>query len=139
MEQGFYVANGAYIMSTTLIKISLLLQYLRVFREAFPRSLCYFLLILSSLWGSAFTIIAWLPCVPVYDFWNISLAESEKECFGYGSLTRDNFVETYLSHAGFNMTLDVLVLSMPIYLVFKKSDVSINRTGLAGLLFGGCM
>lgn len=136
-DKGFYVANSAYVMSTTLIKVSLLLQYLRVFKSPILRTVCYFLLITTSLWGFAYSFLAWVPCVPVYDFWSLTLAESDKTCFGYGSSTRGRFVETYLSHAGVNMTLDILILSLPIYLISKKIDAPISRTALLGLLLGG--
>ncbi|KAF3015851.1 hypothetical protein E8E14_006838 [Neopestalotiopsis sp. 37M] len=135
----FYIGNGTYIMSTTLIKISLLLQYLRVFKDQKLRYACYVLLTVTTLWGVAFTILAWMPCVPANDFWSVLVPDSEKNCFGYGSLTRGPFVETFTGHAGFNMGLDVLILLLPMYLYFNTDGMAVNRVGLAGLLAGGCL
>ncbi|KAK6222013.1 hypothetical protein LQW54_001236 [Pestalotiopsis sp. IQ-011] len=136
----FYIGNGTYTMSTTLIKISLLLQYLRIFRSRKMKYACYVLLTVCSLWGAAFSILAWVPCTPVSNFWSVLIPDSEKQsCFGYGALTRGQFVETFLGHAGFNMGLDLLVLSLPVHLYFDTNGTGVNKMGLGGLLSGGCL
>ncbi|KAH8205481.1 hypothetical protein TruAng_000387 [Truncatella angustata] len=136
---GYYIANGTYILSTTFIKISLLLQYLRVFEERTLRLICWSLLIVSSVWGMIFAILAWIPCAPVYEFWDLTMSRNEKNCYGYGSSSRTGFVRSYLSHASFNMTIDIFILSLPVWLVVRKTNVPTNRLGLVGLLGGGCV
>lgn len=101
---------------------------------------CYVLLTVCSLWGVAFSILAWVPCTPVSNFWSVLIPDSEKQsCFGYGALTRGQFVETFLGHAGFNMGLDLLVLSLPVHLYFDTNGMGVNKMGLGGLLSGGCL
>jgi Na+(H+)/acetate symporter ActP len=122
-------------MSTTLIKISLLFQYLRVFKEGPMRSLCLGVIAFVCLWGFAYSFIAWVPCVPLARFWN-PLGHAGK-CWGYGAGTPHEFVSTFESHAGVNMVLDVLCFSIPIPLYFKRGTANRTRIGLLVLLFMG--
>ncbi|KAI0130512.1 hypothetical protein BJ170DRAFT_317134 [Xylariales sp. AK1849] len=135
--KGFYVANISYVMSTAFIKISLLLQYLRVFEERALRTTCITILVLVSLWGLTFTILAFVPCVPVYDYWDL-LSGADKTCFGYGATTRNKFTQIYISHAGFNLTFDVLVLSLPMFLL-RRETTTRALSGLVSLLLMGCL
>ncbi|KAH8648446.1 hypothetical protein BX600DRAFT_517833 [Xylariales sp. PMI_506] len=136
----FYIANAAYNMSTTLIKISLLLQYLRLYEERAIRVICYVLLVIISLWGLVYTVFAWVPCVPVYQFFDLALSASEKHCYGYGSNEQGEFARTFISQAASNMTFDILVLSLPMYLFLKKKNASTStKMAMGGLVTGGCL
>jgi hypothetical protein len=89
----FYVANAAYIMTTVCVKLSLLCQYLRLFREGYRRPLVITLLTLVSLWGGAFTFMAWFPCFPVHGFWNKRMSPPAR-CYGFGYRTLDEAKNT---------------------------------------------
>lgn len=60
--QRVWLANGIYNMSTALIKLALLFQYLRILD---PRSNLYKLtagvIVIVSLWGTIFTVLAFVP------------------------------------------------------------------------------
>jgi hypothetical protein len=103
------------------------------------RLVCVVLLVAISLWGTAFSVLAWVPCYPVYSFWDITYPQADKVCYGYGSVTRGPFLMTYESHAGLNMVFDLMVLSLPIYLCFKSNTSTRTRVGLIGLFTGGCL
>ncbi|KAI2615322.1 hypothetical protein GGR54DRAFT_296453 [Hypoxylon sp. NC1633] len=135
--QSFWVGNAAYVTSTALIKEALLFQYLRIFdRGVFVRRLLIFLIVFTALWGSAYSFLAWVPCLPVADFWNEAEAR-EGICYAYGSEFAIPFVATFESHAAINMTLDILVLSIPIPLFFKEGTTIGTRMRLVGLLTMG--
>lgn len=60
-----YIFGAAYNCSTALIKISLLLQYLRVFeRGTWTYRGTQLLVTIISLWGFSFGFIAWFSCLP---------------------------------------------------------------------------
>ncbi|KAH8669128.1 hypothetical protein BX600DRAFT_497070 [Xylariales sp. PMI_506] len=135
----YYIGNASYVMATTFIKISLLLQYLRIYKDRAIRAICIGLLVVISLWGSAYTVLAWMPCVPVSDFWTLSLDETNRKCFAYGAVTSNAFVTTFISQAASNMAFDVLVLSLPMYFFFTMKAAAAKRIALTGLMIGGCL
>ncbi|KAI0844263.1 hypothetical protein F5Y00DRAFT_249097 [Daldinia vernicosa] len=132
--QTFYVANAAYVTSTTLIKEALLLQYLRVFDQSvFIRRFLIALVVFTALWGFSYSFLAWVPCVPVHDFW----AGGGPTCYGYGSQYPRSFAATFESHAAVNMVLDIIVLIIPLQLLLKEGSTANARVRLAALLSMG--
>ncbi|KAI2470664.1 hypothetical protein F4781DRAFT_164982 [Annulohypoxylon bovei var. microspora] len=131
----FYVGNATYVTATALIKEALLLQYLRVFeRGIFVRRFLIFLIVFTALWGIAYSFLAWVPCIPVADFWDNGGGPT---CFGYGSQYARPFIATFQSHAAINMALDTLVLIIPLPLFFKDGATMCTRVRLVGLLSMG--
>lgn len=60
--QIFYVANGFYPVSAVLIKLALLFQYLRMLEKGSKLyTISVATIFIVSLWGIAFTILAWMP------------------------------------------------------------------------------
>ncbi|KAK4225308.1 hypothetical protein QBC38DRAFT_483387 [Podospora fimiseda] len=137
-----YVFNGTYCISTALIKISLLLQYMRLYeRGTILFSVCRYLMIIVSLWGIAYSAIAWVPCSPVDKYWWISFDENttEVKCYGYGSQNVAEFKATYESHAALNMLFDLLVMVLPIPLYFNKDAPVQTKRGLIGIVVMGSL
>ncbi|KAI1658582.1 hypothetical protein F4813DRAFT_38877 [Daldinia decipiens] len=132
----FYVANAAYVTSTALIKEALLLQYLRVFDQAvFIRRFVIALAVFTALWGFAYSFLAWVPCVPIHDFW--AKGGGGPTCYGYGSPYARTFAATFESHAAINMVLDIVVLIIPLPLIFKDGSTVNARVRLAALFSMG--
>ncbi|KAK0615354.1 hypothetical protein B0T17DRAFT_541680 [Bombardia bombarda] len=123
-----WLANAAYTMSTALIKISLLFQYLRVFDKGVKRHICILTMVLIALWGTGYSILAWVPCVPVAAFWDFTI--TEKSCYGYGSTNVREFLGVYQSHVAVNMIFDIIVFTLPIPLYFKKNTPTKTKLGL---------
>ncbi|KAI1372497.1 hypothetical protein F4677DRAFT_264072 [Hypoxylon crocopeplum] len=133
--QTFYVGNAAYVTSTALIKEALLLQYLRIFeRGVFVYRFSIVLIVFTALWGIAYSFLAWVPCVPVREFWKLG---GDGTCYAYGSHYAKPFVATFESHAAVNMVLDTLVLIMPLPLFFREGTTIGTRMRLIGLLSMG--
>jgi hypothetical protein len=133
--QLFYVGNGCYLLSTTFIKLSLLFQYLRIFEDGKHRRICIYAIVVVSLWGLTYTVLAWVPCVPVHGFWDIYM--TDKYCFGYGSQNASQFVAMFETHAALNMAFDLLVFVLPIPLYFKPNTMRQQRLSLLVLFFIG--
>lgn len=130
--------NATYCSSTAFIKLALLLQYLRVFERGTKTYRVVFgLIIFTALWGFAYSFIAWVPCVPVTTYWDLS--SNGSNCYGYGSHHPPTFVGTYESHTAINMILDAVILAIPLPLLFKDGATSAGRVRLAALLSMGCM
>ncbi|KFA56577.1 hypothetical protein S40293_01135 [Stachybotrys chartarum IBT 40293] len=131
----FWISNATYCMSTTFIKLSLLLQYFRVFdvRQMEGR-ICIGLLIFTAVWGAVFTVLAWIPCVPIEAFIDTS---REGVCFVFGSRYASSFYASHLSLAVSNMILDAIIIYLPVISYFRGKTFDTTRLGFLVLFFLG--
>ncbi|KAI1137657.1 hypothetical protein F5Y05DRAFT_414215 [Hypoxylon sp. FL0543] len=132
----FYVTNASYNMSTTLIKMSLLFQYLRVYRSGRMRTICIIMLVIIGVWGSAYSFMAWVPCFPVKGYWNMG---ADAKCYSFGSTKANDLFRTYVSHTAVNTALDMVVFAIPVPLYFQRGTVRRTKLGLIGLVTMGAI
>ncbi|KAI1800229.1 hypothetical protein F4811DRAFT_540126 [Daldinia bambusicola] len=132
----FYVTNASYNTSTTLIKMSLLFQYLRIYRSGGLRTTCIAMLVIISLWGAAYSFMGWVPCFPVSGYWNMGL---DSKCYGFGSTNANEVFKTYVSHTSVNTVLDMVVFAIPVPLYFRSGTVRRTKVGLIGLITMGAI
>lgn len=124
-------------MATTFIKLSLLCQYLRIFEKgSWPHRASQATIVVVTLWGLAYTILAFFPCWPVSDFW---YSPADAKCWGYGAWSTDELVGTFYSHTAMNMILDIIILAIPFHLYFKTDMTFKMRMGLLALLLMGAL
>lgn len=138
--QHIYITNIAYCASATFIKLAILFQYLRLFAEAantttssqyrLARRITISLIVISSMWGIAFFLIAVFPCTPIAKDWNTQL---EGTCFGWGSKVPDEFFAMFVGHSASNMVLDLLVLLTPVPFLSMLRIAGKSKAGLITL------
>ncbi|KAF3070988.1 putative integral membrane protein [Daldinia childiae] len=134
-QQKFYVCLATYTISTTLVKLCLLSQYLRIFEApSRARTVCWIGLAVAGTWGVGFSFCALFPCFPVSGFWNWN---SPAHCYGFGSKVPEEIAGTFAGHTGSNAVLDALVLAIPVPLYFRKSTAWRQRFGIGILLILG--
>ncbi|KAH7401563.1 hypothetical protein BKA66DRAFT_556005 [Pyrenochaeta sp. MPI-SDFR-AT-0127] len=109
----FYIEHSLYVTESVVIKVSLLLQYLRIFKAGVMRWLCIILLSIVSLWGLGFSIVAWFPCFPVRGSWERHI---DAKCYGFGLGDVQSFVAMFKAHSASNMTFDVVIFLTPMVL-----------------------
>jgi hypothetical protein len=128
------MGNFPYPLSAVFIKLALLFQYLRIFRAGSRQAvLCRSMIIMISIWGSIFAVIAWVPCVPLEGYWNVSIADAR--CWGLGSHDWNEFMRYFVSQAITTALLDFVVFAIPAPLCFETATK--RRTRIALLcLFG---
>ncbi|CAK7204611.1 hypothetical protein SEUCBS139899_007369 [Sporothrix eucalyptigena] len=128
----FYVGNASYVSSTAFMKLALLFQFLRVFKNGdstgsnnnlpgrtFLRHICQMLIVIVALWGVTFSFLAWVPCLPVNTYWDsvTDFVQSSSggigtgTCYGFGISTDRT---TFIAHTAINMALDICVLAVPV-------------------------
>lgn len=134
----FYVANAAYTSTTVCIKLSLLCQYLRLWKDGYRRHITVVLLILVALWGSAFQFLAWFPCFPIKGFWDKGM-DPPANCYGFGYRTTDEAKATLLAFAGSNMFLDLMIFMVPLTEYFRPNLKRQQVIALTGLFAVGFM
>ncbi|KAL5113419.1 hypothetical protein ACEQ8H_008716 [Pleosporales sp. CAS-2024a] len=131
----FYITNAAYITTTVCVKLSLVCQYLRLFREGYRQPLVKSLLMLVSLWGGAFIFMGWFPCFPVSGTWNKYMS-APATCYGFGYRTVDEAKNMLFAFSGSNMAFDIAIFVIPLTEYFKpglKRKQILAMTGLFAL------
>ena len=116
-------------MATTFIKLALLFQYLRLFERRILRLVTITMIVITSLWGLAYSFIAWFPAFPVTAYWDWSITDAVR--YGFGSHEPGTFAGTYIGHVASNVVLNLIVLAIPIPVYF---DPEVGRRGRFGLL-----
>jgi hypothetical protein len=131
-----YIGNATYPISATLIKLALLFQYLRVFGAGTrTRVFCKWMIAISAAWGAVFMTLRWVPCFPVYTYWDFSL--EKVRCWGFGSRDPLPFMRVFVAQAVSTAVLDFIVFAIPIQLCFKPETQRKTRLCLMGLLVLG--
>ncbi|KAF7515207.1 hypothetical protein G7054_g14695 [Neopestalotiopsis clavispora] len=95
-------------------------------------------MVITGLWGAAYSFMAFFPCFPPKAYWDLSF-DKEGLCYGYGATTAEEFYATYSSASLSNMFLDIIILAIPIHLYFKPGTDTKAKLGLLGILTMGAM
>ncbi|KAK2778009.1 hypothetical protein CKAH01_11873 [Colletotrichum kahawae] len=107
------LCRAAYCMATTFIKMALLCQYLTMFDYgSLSYRLSMVMLIVTAMWGTAYSILAWFPCNPVSAQWELTKPATGR--WGFGSDDLGIYKRTYISHVATNMLLDMVVCGLPL-------------------------
>lgn len=138
VNRGSYVANASFPTSTGLIKLALLFQYLRVYdKKSQFRKAAIASVVLVTAWCLVYSVLTWVPTVPVSAYWNLSVPASR---YAFGSIYADPFVAAYTSLIASNMILDIIVLGLAVpLLLYKKTGNERSRGALICLFTFGSM
>jgi hypothetical protein len=94
------------------------------------------MIVISSLWGLTFFLLALFPCNPIAKNWNPTM---QGTCIGWGSKDPADFFRMFLGHAVSNCVLDIMVLLVPVPFVTTLRIAGKSRAGLVGLFSLGCV
>lgn len=103
------------------IKLSILFQYLRLLddhsdsdrnRPKVQRIAVIVLITVTSVWGLVYSVLAWVPSIPVSADWDFQNTTAHR--YGYGSDDKDTFAKTFIIHGACNMAIDIAILVLPI-------------------------
>ncbi len=127
-----------YPLSATFIKLALLFQYLRVFKPGSrTRVFCKCMIVISAAWGTAFTLLRWIPCYPVRAYWDLTLTDAHR--WGFSSRNPIAFMHVFVGQAISTVVLDFIIFAIPIPLCFKHDTLRNTRLCLVGLLILGSL
>ncbi|KAK8012183.1 major facilitator superfamily protein [Apiospora arundinis] len=102
----FYIAEFAYVIESTLTKISILLLYLRIFPDRKFRKHVFMLMVVMALFCAAFVVTLLTYCVPFDYTWMRWNNERHGKCINMDA-------QTYTC-AALNIVLDIVIFFMPI-------------------------
>ncbi|KAJ4357757.1 uncharacterized protein N0V89_002333 [Didymosphaeria variabile] len=134
----FYFANAIYITNTAVIKISLLTQYLRIFKAGMMHWICKCLIVIIGAWGFTYGFMAWFPCFPPQAFYEKNAYPNAK-CYGFGFVNDQDFIGLFESHTALNMAFDVTVFVTPMILFTKPNLKMKNLFAMAGIFILGAV
>lgn len=89
-----------------------------------------------AAWTISFGFLAWVPCIPVPAYWDLSVPATVR--YGFGSLYVEPFVTTYTFLTTTNMVLDLLILGLAAPLLLYGKPKS-KRWALVSLFCIGSM
>ncbi|KAJ4404689.1 hypothetical protein N0V82_010451 [Gnomoniopsis sp. IMI 355080] len=136
----FWWSQALYNMALALVKLSLLLQYLRIIDERpdlKQRKLRWSILLMIGIvtaWGIVESLLAWIPSNPISADWDFTGEPAHR--WGFGSRDVDVFTATFFQQSASNMILDIAVLTLPMFSKSLWDTVRSNeksRRGLFGL------
>ncbi|KAK4152013.1 hypothetical protein C8A00DRAFT_16638 [Chaetomidium leptoderma] len=101
--KSFYSSIVVYNVAVCMTKISILLQYRRIFSNTVLRKIIFFGLGFLTLWGITLCFLLPLVCMPVAAFWDPNV---KGFCLDNGTI--------WYVMAGVNVVTDFAIFSMPI-------------------------
>lgn len=160
-----YLINAMYPTATGIVKIAILLQFLRLFERGGTgtgngssrsssssspnskiqkapqlmikqRRQTIAMLAITGLWTAGFCFIGWFPAFPIAGMWDRSIPAVR---YGLASDNVGEFTGTYIAQTATNMVLDLLILCIPIPYFLKSSASKKSRMSLMGLFTVGSM
>jgi hypothetical protein len=107
MLKYFYIMASLYFTQLTLLKLTLLFFYIRVFPAKEVQRLLWGTIIFTTMWGIAFVVVAIFQCRPISYFWTKWDGLHEGSCLDINAITASN--------AAISIALDLWILGIPLW------------------------
>lgn len=107
MLKWFYVMASLYFTQVTLLKLSLIFFYIRVFPSKDVQRLLWGTVVFVVLWGLAFVVTAIFQCQPIHYFWTKWDGLHEGKCLNTNAIAACN--------AAISIALDFWILGIPLW------------------------
>lgn len=107
MLKYFFVMTALYFTQIALLKLCLLLFYIRVFPSQGVRRLLWATVIFVVAWGITFVVAGIFQCTPVRYFWIKWDGLQEGHCVDINAVT--------VTHAAISIALDIWILGIPLW------------------------
>jgi hypothetical protein len=120
-SQVFYVSIVFYYAGLGAVKMSILLQYLRVFAIKM-RTVTVVTMAIIGMWSTALVFVSIFTCSPVEGFWDRSL---NAKCI-------PNLPQWYINAAG-NIVTDIVIFMLPIPVLWKLQLPKSQRLSLIAI------
>lgn len=120
-----YLCEVFYVVTISLVKVSILTFYIQVFPARSFRIQCWIVMIFCVASAIAFTIVAIFQCHPLSYVWNKNLHGGK--CINFNSATWAN--------AAINIIQDLFIVALPISEVRKLQLGQKKKIGL-WIMFG---
>ena len=123
----FFISEIDYFTEVSLLKLSLLFFYLRIFPGRAVRRLLWGTIVFDILFGVLFVLVSVFQCHPVDFFWTKWDGQHKGSCLDINKVAWVN--------AGVSITLDLWMLAIPLYQLRNLKLHWKKKVGV-GLMFG---
>jgi len=106
-----YVAEVLYFLEVALLKLTLLLFFLRIFPKRATRRLLWATVAFNGLIGALFVFISIFQCTPISYNWTNWTHETTGKCLNINALVWSNAIVS--------IALDFWMLALPLYEIFQ--------------------
>lgn len=127
ITQSFWASVWVYNLTLTVTKISILVQYLRIFPVRNFRIACFAVLGVVVAYGGWSTFSSVFICSPVAFAWDKSIGNGR--CM--------NQLVIWVTNAGVNIAQDVVIFLMPLSIVRALQIPKSQKEGLVGMFVLG--
>lgn len=117
--------NGA----VGLVKISILLQYIRIFATKKMQTACRIVLTLNSMFTIETVIISVFDCTPIPFFWDKTIKGGH--CVDFGAM--------WFSHASVNIAFDLIIVILPMPVINSLKLPRRQKIALMGIFALGAL
>lgn len=124
----FYVMAWLYFLQTTLVKLSFITFFVRIFPTKGVQRLLWGTFIFVSAWGVAFVVTAIFQCRPISYFWTKWDGTQDGHCLDANSISWAN--------AGMGIALDIWILAIPLW---QLRDLKLHWKKKLGVAFMFCI
>ncbi|KAL3457761.1 hypothetical protein BJX64DRAFT_280358 [Aspergillus heterothallicus] len=118
----FFIEEELYCICVALIKISMLLLYLRLFPNRGLRIAVFVALALTIAWGVVSSFVLLFSCWPISYYWNEWDGEHVGRCISHNNIL--------LAHSTINIILDVGVVCIPMPTLLRLQMPLEKRLGV---------
>lgn len=119
----FEVLAVLYFATLTLLKLSIIFFYIRIFTSRGARRLLWGTAGFTLVWGFVYVIVAIFQCQPISYFWNKWDGLHEGKCLNINAITASN--------AGISIALDFWSLGIPLWHLWGLSMHWKRKVGVA--------
>jgi hypothetical protein len=122
----FWILEILYFVEVSMLKLSLLLFYIRIFPGRSVRNLLWGTFTGSAIFGAAFVFVAIFQCTPVKYYWQKWDGEHQGTCLNINSIAWSN--------AAISIAIDIWVLAIPLWQL-KSLNLDWRRKIGVGMMF----
>ncbi|PVH91814.1 hypothetical protein DM02DRAFT_677879 [Periconia macrospinosa] len=122
-RKALWATTPVYNLALLFVKLSIICQYMRIFKEVMFQRACKIVLGVLAVYGCWTVFGSIFACIPVQYFWGVG----EGSCMNRLALT--------FSNAALNIATDILIFAMPIPLI-KSLNMSKKKKIALGVVLG---
>lgn len=123
MLKYFYAMASLYFTQVTLLKLSLIFFYVRVFPSAGVQRLLWGTVVFVCMWGFSYVVVAIFQCRPIHYFWTKWDHLHTGKCLDINAITASN--------AGISIALDLWILGIPLWQLYGLKMHWKKKVGVA--------
>ena len=127
-----FATQFLYLISSTLVRLSILFFYRRIFVTRNFRLAVYFMCVIVVSWFIAFFFASLLQIIPVSNNWSITASARKNQ-------KQINEFPMYTMTAVTEILLDIIILAMPLFVIWRLQMRPAFKWQVSGMILLGTL